>query len=67
MLNRPSVLLADEPTGNLDEKTGEEVMDLLLHTCSDEGTSLILVTHNLAFANATDQQRILTEGRLNEV
>lgn len=67
MLNRPSVLLADEPTGNLDEKTGEEVMDLLLHTCSDEGTSLILVTHNLAFAKATDQQRILTEGRLNEV
>jgi predicted ABC-type transport system involved in lysophospholipase L1 biosynthesis ATPase subunit len=67
MLNRPTVLLADEPTGNLDEKTGEEVMDLLLHTCSDEGTSLILVTHNLAFAKATDQQVFLTEGRLNEV
>ena len=37
LLNRPSVLLADEPTGNLDEKTGEEVMDLLLQACSDEG------------------------------
>lgn len=67
LLNRPKVLLADEPTGNLDERTGEEVMDLLLNTCSEEGASLILVTHNLAFAGATDQQTILTEGKLNEV
>ncbi|MEL0098616.1 MAG: ATP-binding cassette domain-containing protein, partial [Opitutae bacterium] len=67
LLNRPKVLLADEPTGNLDERTGEEVMDLLLNTCSEEGASLILVTHNLSFAGATDQQIILTEGKLNEV
>ena len=67
LLNRPKVLLADEPTGNLDERTGGEVMDLLLNTCSQEGASLILVTHNLAFARATDQQTILTEGKLNEV
>ena len=67
LLNRPKVLLADEPTGNLDERTGGEGMDLLLNTCSQEGASLILVTHNLAFARATDQQTILTEGKLNEV
>tara|TARA_Y100000022_G_scaffold131217_1_gene113849 strand:+ start:1016 stop:1705 length:690 start_codon:yes stop_codon:yes gene_type:complete len=67
LLNRPKVLLADEPTGNLDERTGGEVMDLLLNACSQEGASLILVTHNLAFARATDQQTILTEGKLNEV
>ncbi len=67
LLNRPKVLLADEPTGNLDERTGEEVMNLLLRTCTDEGASLILVTHNLGFAGATERQTVLSEGRLNEV
>ena len=67
LINRPEVLLADEPTGNLDERTGEEVMDLLLHACSEEGASLILVTHNLVFAQATDRQTFLSGGRLNEV
>ena len=67
LINRPEVLLADEPTGNLDERTGEEVMDLLLHACSEEGASLIIVTHNLAFAQATDRQTFLSGGRLNEV
>ena len=67
LLNRPKVLLADEPTGNLDERTGEEVMNLLLRACSDEGTSLILVTHNLSFAKSTDRQTFLSAGKLNEV
>ena len=67
LLNRPKVLLADEPTGNLDERTGEEVMDLLLQACSEEDASLVLVTHNLSFARATDQQVFLTEGKLNRV
>jgi lipoprotein-releasing system ATP-binding protein len=67
LLNRPKVLLADEPTGNLDERTGEEVMNLLLRACSEEGTSLILVTHNLSFAKSTDQQTFLSDGKLNEV
>lgn len=67
LLNHPKVLLADEPTGNLDERTGGDVMDLLLHTCSEEGASLILVTHNAAFADSTVRQAVLTEGKLNEV
>ena len=67
LLNRPKVLLADEPTGNLDERTGEEVMNLLLRACSEEGTSLILVTHNLSFAKSTDRQTFLSDGKLNEV
>ena len=67
LVNNPSIILADEPTGNLDERTGEDVMDLLLHACSEEGASLILVTHNLAFAQATDRQTFLSGGRLNEV
>ncbi len=67
LLNRPQVLLADEPTGNLDERTGEEVMQLLLRACSEEGASLVLVTHNPSFAQATDRETFLTDGRLNEV
>jgi lipoprotein-releasing system ATP-binding protein len=67
LLNQPKVLLADEPTGNLDERTGEEVMNLLLRACSEEGTALVLVTHNPSFAQATDRQLFLSEGRMNEV
>jgi len=67
LINQPKVLLADEPTGNLDERTGEDVMNLLLHSCSEEGASLILVTHNPAFAQATDRQLFLSEGQMNEV
>jgi ABC-type lipoprotein export system ATPase subunit len=67
LINQPKVLLADEPTGNLDERTGEEVMNLLLRTCSEEGASLVLVTHNPSFARSTDRQLFLFEGRMNEV
>ena len=51
LINSPEVILADEPTGNLDERTGGEVMDLLLQSCVEEETSLILVTHNPKFAS----------------
>ena len=67
LINQPKVLLADEPTGNLDERTGEEVMNLLLRTCSEEEASLVLVTHNPSFARSTDCQLFLSEGRMNEV
>lgn len=66
LINRPKVLLADEPTGNLDEKTGNEVMQLLLRTCSEESASLILVTHNPSFAQATDRQLFLSKGRIED-
>ena len=66
LINSPKVLLADEPAGNLDEKTGNEVMQLLLRTCSEENASLILVTHNPSFAQATDRQLFLSEGRIEE-
>ena len=64
LVNRPAVILADEPTGNLDERTGAEVMNLLLSTCSEEDTSLILVTHNPVFAKATKETSILKDGKL---
>ena len=64
LLNRPKLILADEPTGNLDEKTAGEVMDLLLEACREEGASLVLVTHNVTFAKATDEALYLTKGFL---
>ena len=65
LLNSPPLILADEPTGNLDEKTGETVMELLLNICREEGTSLVLVTHNPAFAKRTHRSLFLREGTLH--
>jgi predicted ABC-type transport system involved in lysophospholipase L1 biosynthesis ATPase subunit len=50
LMNNPRLVLADEPTGNLDERTGESVIELLLGLCRDTGTALILVTHNAGHA-----------------
>ena len=50
LINRPPLLLADEPTGNLDESSSSAVEDLLLDMVKNEGTSLVLVTHDLALA-----------------
>jgi lipoprotein-releasing system ATP-binding protein len=63
LINKPKVLLADEPTGNLDERTGGQVMDLLLSTCDEGNTGLILVTHNESFARSADSRIILSEGK----
>ena len=64
LVNRPRVILADEPTGNLDERTGGEVMELLLHSCWKEQSSLVLVTHNPNFAKATNMVSVLKDGNL---
>ncbi|MEC5164844.1 putative ABC transport system ATP-binding protein [Flavobacterium sp. PL11] len=55
--NKPSILFADEPTGNLDEETGEKVIQLLFELNKEAGTTLIIITHDLDLANRT--QRIL--------
>ena len=55
LMNNPSVILADEPTGNLDEKTGESVMEMLLSLCCSGRASLILITHNPDFARRTSK------------
>ena len=64
LMNRPKVLLADEPTGNLDERTGDEVIALLLEVCREEQTALVLVTHNPTHAAKTGRQHFLSAGRL---
>jgi predicted ABC-type transport system involved in lysophospholipase L1 biosynthesis ATPase subunit len=65
LMNRPSVLLADEPTGNLDERTGDEVIRLLLEICAVEQAALVLVTHNPAHAKRTARQLVLQNGRFS--
>ncbi len=65
LINRPRLLLADEPTGNLDEHTGEAVIDLLVGLCAATGTALVLVTHNAAHAARCRSTRTLHEGVLH--
>ncbi|MBT8154422.1 ABC transporter ATP-binding protein [Epibacterium ulvae] len=64
MAVRPQLLLADEPTGNLDEETSHKVLDLLLDLARQEGTSLLLVTHSQAIAARTDRRLHLSQGRI---
>ncbi len=66
ILNRPKALLADEPTGNLDEKTGQATMELLMGLVRSEGISLVLVTHNPSFAALCDERWHLHSGRLEK-
>lgn len=67
LINGPLLLLADEPTGNLDERTGETVIDVLLGLCASTGTALILVTHNAAHAAKTGRVLMLSSGKLHHV
>lgn len=67
LINRPPLLLADEPTGNLDEHTGESIMRLLIDVCREQRAALLLVTHNLDFASHTDRRLILRRGVLEEI
>ena len=62
--NRPSILLADEPTGNLDAANGARVFDLLLDLNRQRGTTLVLVTHEATLANAADRRVALAAGRI---
>jgi ABC-type lipoprotein export system ATPase subunit len=62
LINDPPLILADEPTGNLDESTGDSVMHLLLELVAHEKKSLILVTHNPEYAARTDRECTLHLG-----
>jgi predicted ABC-type transport system involved in lysophospholipase L1 biosynthesis ATPase subunit len=64
LMNRPAVILADEPTGNLDERTGDSIIDLLLGVCAEERAALVLVTHNPAHAQKTNRQLALKNGQM---
>ena len=66
MITEPSCLLADEPTGNLDEQNAKEVLDLIIELNSNQNTALLIVTHDLSIANRMSRQLDLTDGCLKE-
>ena len=65
MIGRPGLLLADEPTGNLDTTTGDEVVELLFRHAQEAGASLILITHNEALTARCDRTVHMRDGRLD--
>lgn len=66
LINSPRLLLADEPTGNLDRKTGSEIMQLLVRLNRDDGLTLIMVTHDKAVASQAHRTVSMRDGRLEE-
>ncbi|MFC0507462.1 ABC transporter ATP-binding protein [Micromonospora costi] len=65
LVARPGALFADEPTGALDSLTGEQVMELLVSSARDQGTTVVLVTHDARVAAYADRQVIVRDGRVN--
>lgn len=65
LMNRPALVLADEPTGNLDEITGSAVMDLLLQLVHEQGAGLLLVTHSMKHAARASRRLVLQNGTLH--
>jgi putative ABC transport system ATP-binding protein len=61
---RPPILMADEPTGNLDSQNGQHILDLLISLNRREGTTLVLVTHDAALAGQADRRITLRDGRI---
>ena len=65
LVNDPAIIMADEPTGNLDSKVGKEIMNLLLTLNKDRGTTLIIITHDPAIAEQTQRVIRLRDGELD--
>ena len=64
---RPDILLADEPTGNLDGTTGQVIIDLLLGLRDKYGTTIVLVTHSPELATRCDRIVRLADGRIDQI
>jgi putative ABC transport system ATP-binding protein len=64
LVTRPDILLADEPTGNLDQETGAQIMDLMFAMQTAVGATLVLVTHDPALAARCDRVLRLKDGRI---
>ena len=65
LVNRPRIVLADEPTGNLDQETGEQVMEILLRLNRENETTLVMITHNASLASAMQYKHRMENGQLH--
>jgi len=66
LVNDPAIIMADEPTGNLDSKSGKEIMELLLKLNADRGSTIIVVTHDPTIAAQTQRVIRLMDGLVVE-
>ena len=66
LVHEPALLLADEPTGNLDDETAQQVLPVLLSLARDRGATLLMVTHDVELARTADRVLELKDGRLQE-
>src|SRR5262249_47646349 len=66
LVNQPRILLADEPTGNLDQGNGEEIIRLLRDLNQQDGLTIVMVTHNMDIVSTTDRVVKLVGGRVEE-
>jgi len=62
LVNSPAIVMADEPTGNLDTKSGDEIMELLLNLNKEQGTTIIVVTHDPEIADLTNRVVHIRDG-----
>jgi putative ABC transport system ATP-binding protein len=62
LVNEPAILLADEPTGNLDSKVGQEIMDLLFKLNRDRNTTLLIITHDPRIASQAQRTVMIRDG-----
>ncbi len=67
MVARPDVLFADEPTGSLDSLTGEQVMDLLVAAAREQGTTVVIVTHEPRVAACADREVVVRDGKVTSL
>ena len=66
LVSRPAILLADEPTGNLDYATGGEILDELWRSCDERGQTIVLVTHDARAAAQADRVLVVGDGRIRD-
>ncbi len=67
MINKPALILADEPTGNLDSKNGDEIIKLLTHIRAENNTTLIIATHDSRVAEKAERQVEIVDGKINHI
>ena len=64
LINRPAIVLADEPTGNLDKKNSDEIVELLRRANQEYRQTIIMITHNLEIAKTADRVIVIEDGKI---